>query len=70
MRIISGIDSKLSDPLQMFTPKVSLNTKALQEVELDLRECFDRLFELQRQLKRTLAQYADGKRLKGHELVG
>jgi len=54
----------------MFTPKVSLNTKALQEMELDLRECFDRLFELQLQLKRTLAQYSDGKLLKGNELVG
>lgn len=45
------------------------NTRALARLELELRECFDQLCELQAQVKRTLVPHADGKPLKGYELV-
>ena len=44
--------------------------RALNRLELDLGGYFDQLFELQAQVKRTLIPHADGKLLKGYELVG
>ena len=54
----------------MLTTKVRMNMRALNRLELDLGGYFDQLFELQAQVKRTLIPHADGKLLKGYELVG
>lgn len=54
----------------MFAPNVSINKKALHDLDSSLERCFDQLFELQTHVKSTLVQYADGKSLKGYEPVG
>ena len=47
-----------------------MNIKAVHQLELQLRGYVDQLFETQAQVKRSLIPHADGKSLKGYELVG
>lgn len=46
------------------------DTKALEALQADFAEPFGQLAELQRNIHLRLTDYADGKRLKGNEIVG
>ncbi len=47
-----------------------INVGALRRIESDFKILFDELFASQVKVRQRLLKYADGKRLKGYELVG
>ena len=47
-----------------------MNLCALEKMTCDFKPLFDELFSVQIQIREKLREYADGKYLKGHELVG
>src|SRR5256885_263758 len=57
-----------SSGMAQLTKKI--NVRALQRIEADFEILFAELFASQVKIKQKLLKYADGKRLKGYELVG
>lgn len=46
------------------------NLKAVNKLEAECQTLFDKLFALQDEIREKLSEHADGKHLKGNELVG
>lgn len=49
---------------------MNINPNALEAMVSELKPFFGELFLLQIRIREKVSKYADGKHLKGHELVG